>query len=124
MHRQDLPKAPRQLNPAISPQLEQILLKVLSKEPSARYRTADQFGRVLNSLQLNPAEVENSISIGATQPVDSPPPGPSTVESESKTDPLEIDWITILLALMALTAVGGLVPFLLWVYFIYNPPIR
>lgn len=124
MHRQDLPKAPRQLNPAISPQLEQILLKVLSKEPSARYRTADQFGRVLNSLQLNPAEIENSISIGATQPVDSPPPRPSTVESESKTDPLEIDWITILLALLALVAVGGLVPFFLWVYFIYNPPIR
>ena len=39
--------SPRQFNPAIPPALEQILLKVLSKEPSARYRTADQFGRVL-----------------------------------------------------------------------------
>ncbi len=33
--------------PEISPTLEQILTKVLSKEPSQRYRTADQLGRVL-----------------------------------------------------------------------------
>lgn len=124
MHRQELPRAPRQINPAISPQLEQILLKVLSKEPSARYRTADQFGRVLNSLQLIPPEVDSSSSTGATQLVDSPPPDPSPVESGSKTNPLEIDWITILIALLALIAVGGLVPFFLWVYFVYNPPIR
>ncbi len=36
-----------ELLPDISPVLEQILTKVLSKEPSQRYRTADQLGRVL-----------------------------------------------------------------------------
>jgi hypothetical protein len=33
-----------------------------------------------------------------------------------------MDWITVALGLLALLAVGGLIPFFLWVYFIYNPP--
>ncbi len=50
MHRSVAPVPPSQLNPLIPPNLEQACLKVLSKEPSMRYRTADQFGRVLISL--------------------------------------------------------------------------
>jgi hypothetical protein len=38
-------------------------------------------------------------------------------------NPLDIDWVTIALGLLALIAVGGLVPFFLWVYFAFNPPI-
>jgi hypothetical protein len=38
-------------------------------------------------------------------------------------NPLDIDWITIALGLLALIAVGGLVPFCLWVYFVFNPPV-
>ncbi len=124
MHRQELPKSPRQLNPAITPELEQILFKVLSKEPAARYRTADQFGRVLISLQMNSPLVEEKTSVGTTQPIDFSPPGPVNEGTGRKTNPLDIDWITILLALLTLIAVGGLVPFFLWVYFVYNPPIR
>ena len=47
MHREMSPQPPSDLNPAITPELEQIMMKVLAKEPSARYRTADQLGRVL-----------------------------------------------------------------------------
>lgn len=47
MHREDLPVAPRYYNTSIPTKLEEIILKVLSKEPSARYRTADQLGRLL-----------------------------------------------------------------------------
>jgi len=50
MHRSVTPTPPSQFNPLIPPTLEQACLKVLSKEPSSRYRTADQFGRVLISL--------------------------------------------------------------------------
>jgi eukaryotic-like serine/threonine-protein kinase len=50
MHRMEVPIPPRRLNPAIPEALEEITLKVLSKEPAARYRTADQLGRVLLSF--------------------------------------------------------------------------
>jgi serine/threonine protein kinase len=79
MHRELIPRPLRDFNPAISPALEQIVLKTLSKEPSARYRTADQLGRVLmnfgNStpaLQLTP-ETSPSIHPGAAATVQSAP---------------------------------------------------
>ena len=56
MHRESLPPSPRQITPAIPEPLEQILLKVLSKEPSSRYRTADQLGRVLSTLSPSTAD--------------------------------------------------------------------
>jgi serine/threonine-protein kinase len=50
MHRHQEPPRPSQYNPSISPDLEAIILKVLSKETTQRYRTADQLGRVLAML--------------------------------------------------------------------------
>lgn len=46
-------KAPlvAEFNPAVPRQLEQIVQKVLSKEPSGRYRTAGQMGRILNTYR-------------------------------------------------------------------------
>ncbi len=49
LHREAPPPSPRRYNPRIPVALEQIILKVLSKEPAARYRTADQLGRVLTN---------------------------------------------------------------------------
>ncbi len=54
MHRETLPPMLRQLNPSIPEPLEQIVLKVLAKEPARRYRTADQLGRVLVSFGQTP----------------------------------------------------------------------
>lgn len=47
MHQTALPQRPIDINPSITPALNEIIMKTLSKEPSARYRTADQLGRVL-----------------------------------------------------------------------------
>ena len=47
MHLEVQPIPPSEYVPDIPQALEDIILKVLSKEPSARYRTADQLGRVL-----------------------------------------------------------------------------
>ncbi|NLW71487.1 MAG: serine/threonine protein kinase [Chloroflexi bacterium] len=56
MHREETPVSPRTYNTSIPSQLEEIILKVLSKEPAARYRTADQLGRLLQGLyQSNPS---------------------------------------------------------------------
>jgi eukaryotic-like serine/threonine-protein kinase len=130
LHREAAPVPPRQLNPAVPEGLEQVLLKVLSKEPSARYRTADQYGRVLMTIQNQLDQPDQPV------PVPEYPVAPqvlSTRPSKSSTkpayvrpaspgqSPLEIDWITIGLGLLALIAVGGLLPFFLWIYFLYNP---
>jgi len=39
-------------------------------------------------------------------------------------EPLDIDWASVGLGLLALIAVGGLIPFWLWIYFVYNPPVK
>lgn len=131
MHREVLPPHPRRFNPEIPPTLEQIILKVLSKEPAARYRTADQFARVLSTFletQQNPVIVRQNTSEADTQPqlipLQTPPASQSVVGSQESDDAtLNIDWLTIFLALLAILAVGGLIPFWLYIWFSFNPPI-
>jgi serine/threonine-protein kinase len=55
-HIQETPPLISRLNPAVPPQLEQIVQKVLSKEPSGRYRTGDQLGRILTSYRQSSME--------------------------------------------------------------------
>lgn len=52
-HVQERPPFITTLNPAVSPQLGQVIEKVLSKEPAGRYRTAGQLGRILTSYRQN-----------------------------------------------------------------------
>jgi serine/threonine-protein kinase len=90
LHRESPAPPPRQFNPNIPPALEQILLKVLSKEPATRYRTADQFGRVLvtftqQSSTVTPltfpqttTEAETEPSPAPAQPEPPPYPQPAT----------------------------------------------
>jgi len=153
LHRTAPPPPPSQFNSSIPPELEQIILKVLSKEPSARYRTAGQLERVLITIsgQEAPLTSEPTQAIlqdtVVTQPQLVPPsveparkapslpvekrPLPAkkpeikpVVEIQPGYNPFDIDWISLILGLVALIAVGGLVPFWLWVYLIYNPPGR
>ena len=46
-HIQEEPPRAGEINPSIPQQLDDILAKVMSKEPVQRYRTAGQFGRIL-----------------------------------------------------------------------------
>ena len=62
MHREDKPVSPRYYNPRIPLVLEEIILKVLSKEPSQRYRTADQLGRLLLGLYDAKSDVRQNNS--------------------------------------------------------------
>ncbi|HLE23009.1 MAG TPA: protein kinase [Anaerolineales bacterium] len=109
------PPSPRSLNPSIPPALDQVLLKVLSKEPAARYRTADQLGRVLSGL-IPPAE-------GAALPASFPaapaahPEAPTTALAPAPAEGM--DWLAIVLALLAFLAVGGLLPLWLWACLLY-----
>jgi serine/threonine-protein kinase len=143
MHRETLPPSPRKYNPSIPIPLEQILLKVLAKEPSARYRTADQLGRVLATLmQQPPALIQPATAPEAgysdhTQLASAYPPISNYPEDYGEPEPEmpgtvvisppkrsgSFDWITWLLALLAIVALGGLIPFWLWVIYVLNPPL-
>lgn len=153
LHREVPPPSPRRLNASIPKELEQILLKVLSKEPSARYRTADQLGRVLvtftqssisgsrphpapvttpsfpsptespkRAAYLDQAETTPWQNAAPVAPHPKVEPPPLEMPTTNQSNPLDIDWATWLLGLLAFIAVGGLIPFCLWVYYAVNPP--
>jgi serine/threonine-protein kinase len=137
MHLETPPIPPSEYVPEIPPALEQIMLKVLSKEPAARYRTADQLGRVLlrfGTEQANrpvqphnlPAEAAPTYQRPA-EPQPQPPP-PVIINTVETTPPItefsmppEIDWTSVALGLLALISVGGLIPFWIYIFFLYNP---
>jgi len=109
--------------PHVSPTLEQIMEKVLSKEPSKRYRAADQLGRVLQKFGSD--KVNSTPALSLTPETQKANSGIKTDDQEIVDDViLDIDWLSVGLGLLALLMVGGLVPFWVWVYFIYNHPIR
>jgi len=146
MHRYMTPRPPRQYNPTIPADIDQLILKLLSKEPVARYRTADQLGRVLMTFNRpggaaasRPASQPFTLPPGRTPsaptavanrpvPISQPPaapaysPGARPFQSTGlpEENPLDIDWVTWGLGLLALLAAGGLIPFWVWVYFTIN----
>ena len=142
------------------------MLKLLSKEPSSRYRNADQLGRVLVTfvqqtatvgaiplpafpeaegdeyysppspdqtrpmpyLATDPPPYEVDIPHTSTQPASAyydqyPPAAPRSAPVAALPEGGGFDWFTWLLGLLALIAVGGLIPFCLWVYYIVYPPL-
>jgi serine/threonine-protein kinase len=118
LHLEAEPPPISEMLPEVSPTLEQILLKVMAKEPAQRYRTADQLGRVL----MNFGNTRASPSLALT------PEAAPDIEMDTtpmpRTEPaLKMDWVSVGLGLLALLAVLGLIPFWMWVYFAYNPPI-
>jgi len=134
LHLEMAPIPPSEYVPDIPSALEQIVLKVLSKEPAARYRTADQLGRVLlrfgtqrdtpstPSLSLTP---EASSTYQQPEPPSAAPPRPparrpESVFSSPDFSVPDIDWTSVGLGLMAIIAVGGLIPFWIYIFFRYN----
>jgi serine/threonine-protein kinase len=125
-HRFINPTPPIEINPEIPPALNEIMLKVLSKEPSARYRTADQLGRVL----LTFAAPEDVAAIEAFTPEPEPIEGNDGSKprkarlGRAARDSEDTDWLAVGLGLLAALLVGGLLPFWMWVYLVFNPPLR
>lgn len=149
MHREVDPIPPRHFNPSIPEALDQIILKILSKEPSARYRSADQLGRILvnfshqadpflANIPTTPSQVANHAptvmtatvpvraaapaAVGATRPNLPPRIAPPAAQAVEEDPPNEIDWGTIALGLLTALIAGGLIPWWLYIWFTLNPP--
>ncbi|MBL8107828.1 MAG: hypothetical protein JNJ72_19835, partial [Anaerolineales bacterium] len=136
--------------PDIPSALEEIIMKVLSKEPAARYRTADQLGRVLQkfgTLPDLPPEPQQPLppQVITVRPdiADrlSPPPQPVVEQtyqpqyqytppprvqpaqpSYEESTPDNTDWVSVGLGLLAVITVGGLIPFWLLIILTFFPP--
>jgi serine/threonine-protein kinase len=119
MHRFVPVQPPMELNKDIPTALNEIMLKVMSKEPAARYRTADQLGRVL----LTFASPENGDS-EPFLPIDAKRGNSIWDRTLGQGDVEDMDWIAVGLGLLAALFVGGLLPFWMWVYLVFNPPLR
>ncbi len=120
-HRTETPPLARAKNPKVPELLEQILAKILSKNSSNRYRTADQLGRVLKIVQENLSE--NPIPIFPTIPSHIPPALPIK-NDDINIKESSIDWGLVGLSLLTLISVGGLIPFWLYIYLSLFNPIR
>ena len=129
LHRDTPPASPRKINAQIPVPLEQIILKVLSKEPSSRYRTADQLGRVLETFLQQYQQTQHPVA----QSVPPPQTAQAVVFSTSTQKQNEIipelldepakpiDWGTILLGLLTILVVGGLIPYWLYIWLSLSP---
>ena len=137
LHLEHYPVPPHEYIPDIPSALEEIILKVLSKEPAARYRTADQLGRVLlrfgTQRDAAPASALN-LTPEANSTYKEPDSQPSKSQPALKIPEInlpeinlpevyvpEIDWASVGLGLVALVAVLGLIPFWIYIYILYNP---
>jgi len=123
-HRDTQPPNPSAYRADLPTALQQVIMKVLSKEPTLRYRTADQMGRVLSNLkssqQLDQSSPPQTIVETPVAPVSHSQPT-QLVQPASPTR--SMDWGTAFLALAAFLAVGGLIPFWLFVWLTLRPPI-
>jgi len=126
-HLREEPVPLRHLNPEVPLQVERIVRKVMAKEPAARYRTADQLGRILDSYRRlgEEALVVRRPTVTKPQPRR---PEPEEYETVAKPQPRRVetkeyeeeergrDWLTVFLAMVAVVAVLCLIPLAVSVY--------
>jgi serine/threonine-protein kinase len=129
MHMREEPAPLAARNPQVPPQLEWIIRKVMAKEPSARYRNAEQLAHVLEEYRKHGEQVtgwQPAVSSAAGHAVaverrlvePEPADVPESVP-ESMADSNRLTWI---LATIAFVAVFGLIPLWWVIYVAYFPP--
>lgn len=142
-HLRATPPRVSEFNPAVPEQLELVVAKVLSKEPSGRYRTADQLGRVLIAYRENTLSDTGPVGVTAVPMVERTTAyyeQRPTVRTKTRSaatlviDPVnqrdqsdldyqsvpaehdETDWLAVTLGILAVISLLGLLP--LW-YLVY-----
>jgi serine/threonine-protein kinase len=107
------------LNPAVPIQIEQIVNRVMAKEPAARYRTAEQFGRALMDYRRM---ADQMTGLQSAAPIVTEP---TTVPAHSiePAAPQGTDWLAWILGALAVIAVIGLIPLGVLVARAYSQPV-
>ena len=124
-HLQDEPPPLTALNPAVPIQIEQIINRVMAKDPAARYRTADQFGRALMDYrrmadQMTGNQAAVPINVGSDSTTAAVAARP--IRSATSAAPTGTDWLGWILGALAAIAVIGLIPLLFLVLRAYSTP--
>ena len=110
----ETPELPSSLNPEVSPSMDAVVMKALSKNPSNRYQSAEEFSadlaRVIAGQQVEATPLMPTLAGGATQVINRPvshtsvlPPAEEPEGSGRKV------WLGVLIGLLlfALLAAGG-----------------
>ena len=123
MHMHDDPTPLHRLNPQVPLQLEQIVQKVLSKEPAGRYRSAEHLGRILAGYRQGASQATGF------QPVTLPPTPAPSVSAPTPSRPVRkapvreesggLDWQLWFIGAVAVLSVLGLIPLWAVVYRTY-----
>jgi len=113
MHMREEPPPLAARHPQVPPQLEWIIRKVLAKEPSARYRTADQLAYVLEEYRERGEQMTGWQPAAPSRLPSAPPPVGYAAEAEPPpASGAALNRLTWVLGVVAFIAVVGLIP--LW----------
>jgi beta-lactam-binding protein with PASTA domain len=105
-HISERPVPPSELNPAVPPALEAVVMRALEKDPARRFADADAFIEALQAARAQPTVV-------ALEPYPMPGEPFEALEEEDRRSRRWWLWLLVLLALVAL-AIGA--------YLLLNPP--
>ena len=94
------PRPPIEINPALPPALNEIILTALDKEPMRRFQSADAFRKALESVRVRPGSVSQQ-QRSVAQPTQPPPPPSALAPPRSHRG--------LWMALGALVCVGALI---------------
>ena len=97
------PVAPRALNPAVSPELEDVVLRALQKDPARRFRDADEFVAALEAVRDLPSRPDVAQRTG---PLTGVYPALDAYEPVQAAARSYRRWAIGLLVLLALAAIG------------------
>src|SRR5262245_54124944 len=104
------PVPPSRLNPDVTPDLDAVILRALSKNPANRYQSAEEMRADLDRAKRGlPVDATPLLAAGTTQVIDRPPPQ-STQVLPPPDEPKRRNWIPIVVTLVLVALLG----LLLW----------
>lgn len=121
-HREEIPRPPKALNPAMPDDLNNFVLKAIEKDPRKRFKDGNAFVETLKYLEVsadggiflranNVEQEESQLELRSVEEI--------SAELDKEQQPTW-NWQTILLSFLALILGGGLIPFWIYVLFTIN----